>query len=137
MACMKPENHAPLPAGRDLETLKQAQAIAVTPAQGWLRAMRTALGLSQKHVANQISMTRQAYADLEAAEERGAISLKSLHRAAGAMDCDLVYFVVPRSPAAFNAAPQSQAMASPPHSVGTPSTAFEDKTTGDLQLELK
>jgi len=126
MTCMKPENHVPLPSQQDLETLKQAQAIAIKPTRGWLRTMRTALGRSQKHVADHITMTRQAYADLEAAEERGAISLKSLHRAADAMDCDLVYFVVPRS----------QAMASPPPSTSTPS-AFEDKTTGDLQIELK
>ena len=134
---MKPENPVPLPSQQDLETLKQAQAIAVKPTQGWLRAMRTALGLSQKHVANQITMTRQAYADLESAEERGAISLKSLHRAAGAMDCDLVYFVVPRSPASLNTVPQSQAPASPPPSVSASSAAFEDSTTGDLQIELK
>jgi hypothetical protein len=82
-------------------------------------------------------MTRQAYADLESAEKRGAISLKSLHRAAGAMDCDLVYFVVPRSPAAIKAVPQSPNPASPPPPVSTPSTAFEDSTTGDLQTELK
>ncbi len=82
-------------------------------------------------------MTRRAYADLESAEARGAISLKSLHRAAGAMDCDLVYFVVPRSPAAIKTVPQSQAPASPPPSISTPTTAFEDSTTGDLQIELK
>ena len=134
---MKPENHASLPSQQVIETLKQVQAIAGVPPQGWLRAMRTALGLSQKHVANQITMTRQAYADLESAEVRGAISLKSLHRAAGAMDCDLVYFVVPRSPAAIKAAPQSPAPASPPPPVSTPSTVFEDSTTGDLQIELK
>jgi hypothetical protein len=33
---------------------------------------------------------------LETAEERGAISVASLRRAAGAMDCELVYFIVPR-----------------------------------------
>ena len=80
---MKPEIHAPLPSQQVIETLKQVQAITGVPTQGWLRTMRTALGLSQKHVADQITMTRQAYADLESAEERGAISLKSLHRAAG------------------------------------------------------
>ena len=134
---MKPENHAPLPSQQNFETLKQAQAIAVIPTQGWLRAMRTALGLSQKHVADQITMTRQAYADLESAELRGAISLKSLHRAAGAMDCDFVYFIVPRSPAAIKAVTQSPAPVSPPPPVSAPTIVFEDSTTGELQTELK
>ncbi len=41
-------------------------------------------------------MKRQSYAQFEAAEERGAISIASMRRAAGAMDCELVYYIVPR-----------------------------------------
>jgi predicted DNA-binding mobile mystery protein A len=67
------------------------------PERGWLRAVRTTLGLSQAHVAAKASMTRQAYADLEAAEERGAISLNSLRRAAEAMDAEFAYSVAPRT----------------------------------------
>ena len=36
------------------------------------------------------------YRDLESSEARGSISLSSLTRAADAMDCELVYFLVPR-----------------------------------------
>jgi hypothetical protein len=53
------------------------------------------------------------------------------------MDCDLVYFVVPRSPAVIKAVPQSPTRASPLPSVSTRSIVFEDNTTGDLQTELK
>jgi hypothetical protein len=42
-------------------------------------------------------MSRQAYAELEASEKKRAISLKSLEKAAEAMDCELIYFVVPRT----------------------------------------
>ena len=42
-------------------------------------------------------MKRQSFSQFEAAEEKGSISLASLRRAAGAMDCELVYFVVPRA----------------------------------------
>ena len=41
-------------------------------------------------------MKRQSYAQFETAEERGSISMASLRRAAEAMDCELVYFIVPR-----------------------------------------
>ena len=44
-------------------------------------------------------MRRQSFAQFETAEEKGAISIGSLRRAAGAMDCELIYFVVPRGPA--------------------------------------
>jgi hypothetical protein len=39
---------------------------------------------------------RQTYAQFEVAEERESISLSSLRRAAEAMDCELVYFVLPK-----------------------------------------
>jgi hypothetical protein len=40
---------------------------------------------------------RQSYAQFENSEERGAISVASLRRAAESMDCDLVYYLVPRA----------------------------------------
>jgi predicted DNA-binding mobile mystery protein A len=70
------------------------------PARGWLRAVREALGLTQRQVAARAAVKRQSYAQLETAEERGAISLGSLRRAAEAMDCELAYFIVPRGSAA-------------------------------------
>ncbi len=66
------------------------------PARGWLRAVREAIGVPQHQAADKASVTRQSYAQLEASEERGAISIESLRRAAGALDCELVYFVVPK-----------------------------------------
>ena len=66
------------------------------PVRGWLHAVRTELGKSQKSVARELSIVRQSYADLESAEQRGAISLASLERAAQAMGCDLVYALVPQ-----------------------------------------
>lgn len=43
-----------------------------------------------------MAVKRQSYAQFETAEERGSISIGSMRRAADAMDCELVYFVVPR-----------------------------------------
>jgi transcriptional regulator with XRE-family HTH domain len=61
--------------------------------------VREAIGLTQVEVADKISIKRQSYAQLEKAEEEAAISLSSLRRAAEALDCELVYFVVPRGSA--------------------------------------
>jgi transcriptional regulator with XRE-family HTH domain len=58
--------------------------------------VREATGLSQGAVARKSGVRRQSYAQFESAEEKGAISLASLKRAAEAMDCDLVYYLVPK-----------------------------------------
>ena len=54
------------------------------------------MALKQSQVAARIAVRRQSYAQFERAEEKGSISIGSLRRAAGAMDCELVYFVIPR-----------------------------------------
>jgi len=81
---------------RKIEPLNAARCAAGMPARGWLRAVREAIGLKQREVAERAGVKRQSYAQFEAAEERGSISVSSLRRVAGAMDCELVYFIVPR-----------------------------------------
>lgn len=77
--------------------LKRAQTIAASPAGGWLRTVRQALGLAQAAVAEKSGITQQAYAQFERGETAGTLSLGNLQRAAEAMDCELVYFLVPRT----------------------------------------
>lgn len=96
---MKPEIRRLIRKGLDarVTTLQAAAVSAQRPARGWLRAVRESTGLRQETVAQKIGVTRPSYADLESSEARGAISLSSLTRAADAMDCELVYFLVPRA----------------------------------------
>lgn len=69
------------------------------PAEGWLRQVRLARGVTQQALADALGCKRQACAQLERSEARGAISLYSLRKAAAAMDCELVYALVPRGAA--------------------------------------
>jgi transcriptional regulator with XRE-family HTH domain len=50
----------------------------------------------QQALATKLGFKRQAWAQLEASEARGAISLYSLRRAADALGYDLVYYLVPK-----------------------------------------
>jgi predicted DNA-binding mobile mystery protein A len=79
-----------------LPALIAANASAQKPARGWLRAIREAVGLKQIEVAKKIGVTPASYRDLESSEARGTITFSSLTRAAEAMDCEVVYFLVPR-----------------------------------------
>ena len=67
------------------------------PQKGWLRAVREALGLSAADVANTLGTSRHLPAQLEKSEAEDRITLRSLRAAANAMDCDLVYALVPRA----------------------------------------
>lgn len=70
--------------------------------------MREAVGLTQGEVASRMGVKRQSYAQFESAEEADSISLASMRRAAEAMDCELVCFIVPRESVARSYADLAQ-----------------------------
>lgn len=67
------------------------------PRKGWIRAIRDALGMSGRQLGQRIGVSKMWIADMERLEANGATSLKTLRRAAEAMDCVLVYAIVPKT----------------------------------------
>ncbi|MBM3602392.1 MAG: mobile mystery protein A [Alphaproteobacteria bacterium] len=65
------------------------------PTGGWLTAVRKSLGMSARQMAERMGITQQSAARLEANEAQDAITLKSLRKAAEALNCRLVYALVP------------------------------------------
>ena len=66
-----------------------------TPRGGWIRVMRSALGLTLEQLAHRMGISRQSVHSLEQREKEGGISLRALREAAAAMDMQLVYALVP------------------------------------------
>ncbi len=73
-----------------------ALALAERPSQGWVRAIRNALGMSSRQLAARMSISQPAVVQLERSEADGVIQINTLRRAADALGCDLVYVLVPR-----------------------------------------
>jgi predicted DNA-binding mobile mystery protein A len=53
--------------------------------------------MSTSQLARRLGLTRQAVAQMERSEADGSIRLETLRRAAAALDCELVYALVPRA----------------------------------------
>lgn len=70
-------------------------AIRQRPPKGWIRAIRDALGLTARQMARRMGKTHSVVVRLERSEVADAITLGSLRAAAEAMDCTLVYAIVP------------------------------------------
>ena len=81
---------------RSLEPYRAARKIA-RPPKGWIHAMRQALGVSSGELARRLGTSRQLPLQLEKGEAEDRITLRSLRAAANALDCDLVYALVPRA----------------------------------------
>lgn len=68
------------------------------PPKGWIRAIRDALGMTAAQVAVRLGVSQPRILALEKDEARGAVTLDTLARAAQALDCTLVYALVPNRP---------------------------------------
>lgn len=77
------------------ERLDRWRNLPPVPNRGWIRAIRDALGMTTGDLAVRLGVTRQAVASLERSEAEGSIRLDTLRRAAAALDCTIVYAVVP------------------------------------------
>lgn len=68
------------------------------PGRGWIKAIREALGMSTAQLAKRMAVRQPSIIDLERSEEKGSIELATLRRVAEALDCSLVYALVPNKP---------------------------------------
>lgn len=67
------------------------------PRGGWVKAIRTALGMSQADLAARLGVSPPAVADLEQADRAGAITVRRLQRVADELDCTLIVALVPNT----------------------------------------
>ena len=65
------------------------------PPIGWIKAIRTAIGMSMQQLGNKLNVSKQGIMDIEKREKDGSITIKSLREIARAMDMQLVYGFVP------------------------------------------
>lgn len=67
------------------------------PPKGWVRAIRDALGMTSRQLAARMGLSQSTITGLEQGEEAETVTLKTLRQAAEALDCQLVYALVPKT----------------------------------------
>lgn len=65
--------------------------------EGWIKYMRQALGLTMQELAQRVGLPASNIAQAEKREVEGKITLDLLNRMAHAMDCEVVYSIVPKT----------------------------------------
>jgi predicted DNA-binding mobile mystery protein A len=76
--------------------LREVVPTAAPPRNGWIRAIREAMGMTTAELGERMGSEASTVARMEYSEAGGRIRLDTLMRAASALDCDLVYALVPR-----------------------------------------
>ena len=78
-----------------LNALRNADGLSPPP-RGWIKAIREALGMTSTQLGRRLGVRQPTVLGYEKAEASKSITLESLERAASALDCRLVYVLVPR-----------------------------------------
>lgn len=81
-----------------LAPIRKIGDAADRPEGGWVKAIRTSLGMTTGQFARRLGVSQPRIPALEKAEANGTVTLKTLRQAAEALDCTLVYALVPRTP---------------------------------------
>lgn len=78
--------------------IRDALQGAERPARGWIKAIREALGMTTAQLAKRMGVAQPRIVELEKREAARIVTLQSLERAAEALDCRVVYILVPNGP---------------------------------------
>lgn len=65
------------------------------PPEGWIATVRKALGISAAQLGRIVGHSRANISAAERSEQNDRITLQTMHRLAGAMECKFVYAIVP------------------------------------------
>jgi predicted DNA-binding mobile mystery protein A len=69
----------------------------IAPPRGWIKAIRMALGMSYRQLAQRLNVREPTVVGMERSEAKATIQLATLRRVAEALDCTLVYALVPNA----------------------------------------
>lgn len=78
-----------------MQTIAAIKQIAPPPT-GWIKAVRTALGMTLQQLGNKLSIKKQSLQEIEGREVDETITLKTLRDVAKGLDMELVYGLVPK-----------------------------------------
>ncbi|RJF90006.1 mobile mystery protein A [Oleomonas cavernae] len=109
-----------------LSALRGSEALA-RPPRGWVKAVREALGMTTGQFAARLGVSQPRIPALEKAETEGRITLNSLREAAQAMNCTLVYALVPNQPLEAMIEARAAAVAERRLAAGGDGGAVEDR----------
>lgn len=74
---------------------------SIMPADGWLRNLREARGLTRREIAEKLGVSIPAIQDYERNEVAGKITLATLRKYAEVLGCEVDVKLIPRSDSVF------------------------------------
>ncbi len=108
------------------------------PVRGWIRALREGLGMTTAQLAKRLGIRQPSVVALERSEAKGTIELATLRRVAEALDCTVVYALLPNQPLETTVHDRARAFARRRHAPVEHSMLLEDQkvTAGNAVADV-
>jgi len=106
------------------------------PPKGWIRAIRDALGMSGRQLADRLHVSKQNEAQFERDEMTGGVALKTMRRLAESLDCIFVYGLVPRESLEQTVRDRAKQVAKKQLSMASQTMLLEDQALSDQESQL-
>ena len=74
---------------------KARSAIMNKPVHGWIRAIRYAIGMSGRQLAERMGVSKNSVSSIEKREQDGSVTIRMMMRVGEAMDCTFFYGFLP------------------------------------------
>lgn len=129
---MKRDNLARSQLNNTLEKFKPILGISVPP-KGWIRAIRNALGMSARQLANRMGVSQQRTAMIEKDEISGSLTLKTMMKVAESLNCAFVYGFVPNTSLDQTIRDQARKMAEKRLSRASQTMKLEDQALSNME----
>jgi predicted DNA-binding mobile mystery protein A len=107
------------------------------PVKGWIRAVRQSLGMTTAQLAARLAVSQPAITAIETSERRGTIELATLRRAADALNCRVVYALVPQSTLELTVRDRARAFARRRRAPVEHSMSLENQKVQDEDVEAR
>lgn len=99
--------------------------------EGWIKAVRSSLGMSATQLAERNKVSKAAISKLEKAEMSGSVTIKQMEKIANSMGCRFVYAIVPEKPIEQMVREQAKKQAKKHVDRVATHMAFEDQLTSE------
>jgi predicted DNA-binding mobile mystery protein A len=107
------------------------------PPKGWIRAIRDALGMTAEQLGERLGISQPSVQRLELSEAEDTIQLNTLRRVAEALNCEVVYALVPRESLQATYDQAARAVARRELGAVSHSMALEDQAVDDRDEDAR
>ncbi len=105
--------------------------------EGWLKIVRTALGISGPQLAKRLGVSKAQISKTEKGELAGSVTLKTMQNTAEAMNCRFVYAVIPEKEVELVIKDQAIKKAKERVKAASTQMALEAQALGEEQLSAE